>query len=68
MRLALKTNLRNLKKEERIKHKNEKRDKIVKPAFGLTNTEFREKFTILPYQKVFQIQRVEKEEEEVKDS
>lgn len=68
IRNVLKTNLRSMKKEERIAHKEEKRDKIVQPIYGLTNSQFREKYTLLPYQKVFSTQKVQRDAMEVQRS
>lgn len=54
----LQINLRSLKKSDRQALKTEKKDRLVQPCFGLGNAEFREKFTLLPYQKVFSHEKV----------
>jgi hypothetical protein len=59
----LQINLRSLKKTERPVHlnseKNKQREPEVKMKDGLSSSEFKEKYTLYPYQHLFHIDRVD---------
>jgi len=59
----LQINLRSLKKTERPVHlnseKNKKREPEIKMKDGLNSQEFKEKYTLYPYQNLFHIEKVD---------
>ncbi len=55
-------NLRSLKKNERPVHINNEKSKLTEPQMkikdGLNTKEFKEKYTLYPYQHLFQTEKV----------